>query len=330
MQVILNYKAYYEAFRIGVIDDGYTPVTRVLFFPLFDPKGSIIVCDENGVPYEAGNKNSSAWCKGQDTIPKNIKTAIGKKETLEVMIKYFTSPSFAELIVDATADEMYEAMVNLVSSCDISDSKKKGLLKYYNSGAKLEFLVRVFQRAVLGNNKVTSAKRKKKAADSENDSLDEFNNLVRKKKPKTVVPESIQPVELTYVEELYAAYGKTCGVSDICEPEDLNPLNFREHFERQRKNFYLAETVHHETRDAVRPGETDPFEELKDEIEEGIVEIEHKSYENPVEKVDAVMAKAPEVLISTAVDKATFNWIGPGEKKGVCHMLVNDERMKWV
>jgi hypothetical protein len=42
------------------------------------------------------------------------------------------------------------------------------------------------------------------------------------------------------------------------------------------------------------------------------------------------MAKAPKVLISTAVDKATFNWIGPGEKKGVCHMLVNDERMKWV
>ena len=72
MPRILNYKSYYEAFKLGVVDDGFTPVARLLFFPLFDPKGSIVLCDENDVPYEANNKNSSAWGNGTEPIPQKI------------------------------------------------------------------------------------------------------------------------------------------------------------------------------------------------------------------------------------------------------------------
>lgn len=61
MPRILNYKSYYEAFRLGVIDDGFTPVGRLLFFPLFDPDGEIVLCDETGVLYEVNNKNASTW-----------------------------------------------------------------------------------------------------------------------------------------------------------------------------------------------------------------------------------------------------------------------------
>ena len=83
MPRILNYKSYYEAFRLGVIDDGFTPVGRLLFFPLFDPMGTILLCDENDVPYEVNNKNASAWGNGTEPIPQKIQTEIGKKETLE-------------------------------------------------------------------------------------------------------------------------------------------------------------------------------------------------------------------------------------------------------
>ena len=31
MRVILNYKSLYEAVKVGVTNDGYTPVTRMLF-----------------------------------------------------------------------------------------------------------------------------------------------------------------------------------------------------------------------------------------------------------------------------------------------------------
>ena len=36
------------------------------------------------------------------------------------------------------------------------------------------------------------------------------------------------------------------------------------------------------------------------------------------------------MIISSNTEQIMYNWIGPGEKMGVCHMLVNDERLEWV
>lgn len=330
MPRILNYKSYYEAFKLGVVDDGFTPVARLLFFPLFDPKGNIVLCDENDVPYEVNNKNSSAWGNGTEPIPQRIQTEIGKNETLTILIKHFSSKDFKAAISDAKEDEMYEAMVALVKDCDnISESKKKALLKYYIGLGSYEFLARVFQRAVLGYNKVTSSKRRKKAADKEADSVVEFDKLVRRKKPEPKVPKRIQQTEIKYVMQLYAAYSDATG-KPIKKASDLDALDYRDDFEHHRKNYYKAELVCRETRDSIRPYEASPIEELKDEIEEGVYETRRKPYDDALHKVDAVMEQASKVPISSWVDDATFRWIGPAEKKGVCHILVNDERFKWV
>lgn len=330
MPRILNYKSYYEAFKLGVVDDGFTPVARLLFFPLFDPLGEIVLCDENDVPYEANNKNSSAWGNGTESIPQKIQTEIGKNETLVLLINHFNSNGFKDAISDAKEDEMYEAMLALVKECDnISDSKKKALLKYYSGLGSYEFLARVFQRAVLGDNKVASSKRRKKAADKEADSVVEFDKLVRRKKPEAKVPKRVQQTEIKYVMQLYAAYSEATG-KPIKKASDLDSLDYRDDFEHHRKNYYKAELVCRETRDSVRPDEASPIEELKNEVEEGIYETRRKPYDDALHKVDAVMEQASKASISSWVDDATFRWIGPAEKKGVCHILVNDERFKWV
>ena len=330
MPRILNYKSYYEAFKLGVVDDGFTPVARLLFFPLFDPKGTIVLCDENDVPYEVNNKNGSAWGNGTEPIPQIIQTEIGKNETLTILINYFSSKNFKAAISEAKEDEMYEAMVVLVEeSGNISDSKKKALLKHYHGLGSYEFLARVFQQAVLGDNKVTSSKNRKKAADKDADSVAEFDKLVRRKKPEVKVPKRVQQPEIKYVMQLYAAYSDATG-KPIKKASDLDALDYRDDFEHHRKNYYKAELVCRETRDAVRPDEASPIEALKDEVEEGIYETRRNPYDDALHKVNAVMEQASKVPISSWVDNATFNWIGPAEKKGVCHILVNDERFKWV
>lgn len=330
MQVILNYKSLYEAVKIGVVNDGYTSVTRMLFFPVFDIYWGIMPCDADGVPYAVDNQNANSWCKGEEPIPTEIKKAIGKKTTLEALIEYYKSKDFTDQLYEATEDEMYESVVKLVKDCDISDSAKEKLLKIYESGDYRSFLAHVFQRAIRGENKVVSKRRKRKAADIEDDSIKEFNKLVRKKKPETHVPATVQPPEMTYVSQLFAAYNTTGKGLHISKPEDLDALGLREHFEHQRQSYYMAETVNSETRDAVLPGEKSPFDVLKDEIEFGIFIEKRKTYPDAVQKVDAVVGKASELSISTMVDEATNHWIGVGEKAGVCHMLVNDERLKWV
>lgn len=235
MPRILNYKSYYEAFKQGVVDDGYTPVARLLFFPIFDPKGTIILCDENDVPYAVDNKNAFAWSKGTEPIPQIIQAEIGKKETLDILITYFSSKALTAKIADAKADEMFEAMVQLVKECDIPDSKKKGLLKVYADHKPYEFLARVFQRAIFGNNKVTSSRARTKAADKDNESVAEFDKLVRRKKPATNVPKRVQPPELKYVMQLYAVYSGVSG-KKVFKASDLDALDYREDFEHHRKN----------------------------------------------------------------------------------------------
>ena len=226
---------------------------------------------------------------------------------------------------------MYDAMKELVENCDLRDSKKQQLMKYYGDCKYGEFLGRVFQRALLGNNKVSSPQRKKSASDAKSESIDEFNKLIcgGMKKPTTVVPDEIQPDELGYVSALYDAYEDAHSVH-INVPTDLDSIGCREHFDRQRKNYYLAETIDRKTRDSVKKEEDGLFDTLKDEVESGIYEISHNTYSNGFEKANTVLDRAGTISLSINTQNSFFNWIGPGEKKGVCHMLVNDERLEWV
>ena len=328
MKVILNYKSFYDAFKLGMVDDGFTPVAKVLFYPLFSAH---TILDENGEPYEVDAQNASRWGNGQIPIQKEIQDAAGTNEALTKMITYFKDKVVPIELSEALMDEMLEAMVGLVNDCDLSDSKKKQFLKYYEKGEVGEFLARVFQRALLGKNKVTSSRKKISASENNVDSANEFNALVRGKlkKPKTTVPKKIQAHELGYVSQLYRAYGQTKSVS-VNKPEDLVPLDLSEHFEMQRKHYYLAETIHRKLRDSIKKDEDDCFDILKDEIETGIYKASHTQYASPVERIDAVTERASDVIISPNTEQIMYNWIGPGEKMGVCHMLVNDERLEWV
>lgn len=47
VQIILNYKSYYDVFKLGVVNNGFKPVAEVLFYPLFHPH---TLCDANGTP----------------------------------------------------------------------------------------------------------------------------------------------------------------------------------------------------------------------------------------------------------------------------------------
>lgn len=103
MQIILNYKSYYEAFKIGVIDNGFTAVARVLFYPIFK---NHTVCDENGTPYEADNTYSSRWGNGQIPIQIEIQQAASDNAMLQAMIEHFNNKVVPYELSDALKDEM--------------------------------------------------------------------------------------------------------------------------------------------------------------------------------------------------------------------------------
>ena len=326
MEIILNYKSYYEAFMLGVLDSGYTAVSKLLFTPLFAPH--TIVNDE-GVPFEADDSTYAArWAHGYIPIHKNIKKAADKKETLEMYVDYFTNTIVPNELSETTMDEMLEAMVDLVNNCNLPPNKKKQFLKYYNNGEIGEFLARIFQRALLGENHVASEKDKISAADSNVEAMNEFAELVVKKKPELFFPHNIRDHEI-YVNQLYAAYEKKTG-KKVRKRNDVSRAGYTEHFDTQRKWYYYAETIRREIRDSMKIEDGDCFKDLKNEVEAGIYHASHKTYADPVERIDKVTERACDVNVSPNTQRELYNWIGPPELMGVCHMLVNDERLKWV
>jgi hypothetical protein len=68
---------------------------------------------------------------------------------------------------------------------------------------------------------------------------------------------------------------------------------------------------------------------LKDETHNGIVEVHERNYDHGYARLNAVMSQAAPVPISKCVLRETDR-IGNSDKKGACHFLVNDGRIKWV
>ena len=104
----------------------------------------------------------------------------------------------------------------------------------------------------------------------------------------------------------------------------------KKNFNRHRKDYYLAETIRRELRDTAALQENECFEDVKDEMYDGVVVTEEKDYDFGYDRMMAVLEHATTVGLSSNLQLLTLDWIGPGEKKGICHMLVNDEKLRWI
>lgn len=322
---LLNYKSYYEVFRIGVVNKGFTPVAELLFYPMFKDH---TLLDDTGVPFEAKSPFPSRIGNGYIAIHKNIQDEVAKSDTLKKYIEYFQT-DVIPLIIDATRDEMFHEMVQLIKNCEITDYGKKKILKHYEKKEYAEFLAKAFQRALLGENHVANPKKKISASDEDVEAEDEFDAKVRKKKPVAVVPKRIHGEEMAYVNQIYLAYSVKTGKKIKGRP-DVKKVDYLEHFEEQRKMYYYAETINREIRDSIKKDEKNAFDALRNEIQFGIAKAKRGSYSDPVDRMDTITERASDVILSQKTEDDLYGWIGPGEKMGVCHMLVNEKELYWV
>ena len=226
--------------------------------------------------------------------------------------------------------EMYSSMIELIHNSDLEQEQKEELLKLYEKGEKPEFMGLAFIYAIVRDNTKKSLTHEKLPVD---DDIRCFKELIKKKykKPKSILPPNeIEDHEIRYVKELYRVYHEKTG-EDYARPEDLNSQpKLRKHFDKNRKDYYMAETIHRELRDTIRLDEEDGFDLLKDEIYDGVITTRDKEYDFAYDRLTAVMEHATSLPLSNNLQDHMLNWVGAGEKKGVCHMLVNDGRLSWM
>lgn len=145
-----------------------------------------------------------------------------------------------------------------------------------------------------------------------------------------VVPDIIENKELPYVNALCEAYADKLLVE--IKPSDICTLTVRwqRDFSSQRKAYFSFESIANSLRD-VYDDTDNQIEILKEDAYEGIYEVYYRDYDDGYERLSYVLEK----ITNTTLDKSTLshikNLIGNREKKGICHVLINDGKIaSWV
>lgn len=324
---VFNYASYAQTLELGISKPNMTKIAKALFEPIISMD---TVLNRNGNPYTITPTMAKAWWEQTSDIPGNIKIATGTPELIEGIGDYFYEHIMVGLINPMLESQMYSAMVTLVRNSDLQKNEIDELLQYYESKDNDEFLGRSFLYSVAKDNTQKDATTVEAPIDAD---IRTFKELIKKsrKKPTSIVPpDEIEDHELGYVQELYHVYHEETG-EEYARPADLDSQpKLKKNFNRQRKDYYCAETIHRELRDTIRLDETEGFDILKDEVFDGVITTCEKDYDSSLKRLTAVMEHATGVPISHNLQDRMLDWVGPGEKKGVCHMLVNDKRLTWM
>jgi hypothetical protein len=151
-----------------------------------------------------------------------------------------------------------------------------------------------------------------------------FGGGLPERPPSTAPPAAPSDGESRYVGQLFLAYGEHAGAS-INSADDLAPHGtLSDDFLRQRERFYHAEALRNFARDTVPEG---TFAALQDEVFHGVVDVAEGSHPNGYARMKATVSQAAQLNI-------TANPLAPATKvqdrQGICHQLVNDDRLRWV
>ncbi len=135
-------------------------------------------------------------------------------------------------------------------------------------------------------------------------------------------PAVVASSESLYVTQLLGAYGEHTSTV-VAHPLAIPQQKLKDHFRRQREAFYEAESLRVFARDTVPNG---TFESLQNDIYHGVIDTHDGSHNDGYEKVCAVTKAAQELQVTANALIACTN---PKDRHGICHQLVNGERLWW-
>ena len=145
------------------------------------------------------------------------------------------------------------------------------------------------------------------------------------------MPDEVADIELRYIKALCDAYADALHRDSVSVEEiPTLPWPYPDDFKDQRIAYYSAESIGHSIRDTFDDGE-DEFEARKRDAWNGISMTYRRRYSDGYERLLAVLEKITSTTLDLTVLSQIRNLIGNLEKKGICHVLVNDETIKsWV
>lgn len=146
-------------------------------------------------------------------------------------------------------------------------------------------------------------------------------------KPKKPLSKNLdENVESEYLQELLEMWSQAKGIK-IQDKEELEKnTTLKRQYHNYIRNFCTADSI----RRGLSATKKEPiFDDLKREIYDCIIDVYDQEYRNNVERMLTVLHEASRAPLSPKIEEETYGWIGPGEKKGICHILAHEKYISW-
>ncbi|MGF7002570.1 hypothetical protein M2149_000959 [Lachnospiraceae bacterium PFB1-21] len=292
-------------------------VVGLLFDAIVIPLG---LKSKTGEPFYVDKGATSKLINNTAQIPKIIRDGIAKKDVEKNINKYFENFVAVHMIAEYKKDFVDVLKGIIKNDNNIPQTRKEKLIDLSELGDIAPFLTEVFRYTIVQDNKFSN---QEKSGKNKDDKTENYTRKIDIIEP----PSNIEAHENLYIQELLNAYSD----NEKAEIKDLENLkNFQklyDNFIRQRKDYFSAESVRRGTRDMYAEDEEDQFEVFKEEVYDGVIDIWEEDYADGLVRLRSVLAQAVQVQMDRCLLAKNTDWIGNGQRKGACHMLVNDGRI---
>lgn len=259
-------------------------------------------------------------------VRQDIRTNSTDQRVLNSIDDYFQREVISKLLKGSEDDLIHRFKTIIKDDGEMSDEKRTELLGLANKKTLAKFLASVYLYSLSRKNVPSGGKAKTIKTESEKE------ESKKHPLPKMSIPVRIGSKERGYIDALMEVYAESTGEQDFkIKTLDSYP-DVKQHFMRQRNDYFAAEAIRRGTRDVYGDSEEEYFKILLDEIYSGIIDVyESRKHKSGFERLEAVLIEAK----GTPVDQCWLSrdtvWIGNTQKKGVCHILINKKMLKgWV
>lgn len=276
--------------------------------------------NRKGDPFHIDSSNASKIKNGKIDIPQKIREA---RENLKVLLTI--ESSFAENVLPnlnpSKIEKLQARILSLVHYSACSGDMERKLSDLAQSESLAKFLAEAFLESLAWVNSAPQDVSKRKTEPSRKD----------KPLPRPPVPSDIAPQEMPYVDALMRVYREIEGTCSI-GPSNIDSYpNHQKHFKRQRTDYYAAEALRRGLRDAYDESDDDQFRALEDEVYDGVIDTYECEYGSGMDRLRHTLKQSVQISADKCFATRDTSWIGNSEKKGMCHILVNDERIRgWL
>ena len=240
---------------------------------------------------------------------------------------------FVDIVIPKLEPSRAPALVTnlstLIKQSDRPNPIKRNLLDSAINDSPAEFLSASYLESLARDNKLTKAE-----STSTPDSSTSIPAFDRTAYDAVKVPNDIQFAEIPYINALLEAYGDAENIEkvEIAFLSNHPQLkNYKDHFDRQRIDYFNADFVRHSTRGTLDSSGHGAFPDLELEIHDGIIDTYEENFPNGYERLRACLKAAGLTPVSRSWLIEHQEWLSVSVKKGVCHILINDNVLDgWV